>query len=240
MLRPRSSFELPTHGGGGGGSPNSSSSSYESSNRTTNSKSNSNSGGPYASGGANYGGYNSSSDMMMGMHDDESSTASRSDDDDKYHKKKRKFGIGVMAVTMVANAVFVLLALVFTILWLRVSGQHHGILKDGNVGTNVALQTMVSALRAELRSARIGGAQNLNLEANRKYTPQINKLTRENRFLEKERDELRVKHEGPDKKEEETRMKSREEAFVEQVSLMQQAIKKESKRTILERYVKSI
>jgi hypothetical protein len=233
LLRPRNSgsSDLPTHGGGGGGGG----SNYYG-----------NSGGPYASGGANYGGYNSSSDMMMGMQDESS--------DNKYHKKKQRnrllsfppttsnSTLGEMVV-VVANVVFVVLALVFTILWLRVSGEHHGVIKQFHrvdVETNLDLKIMMSKLRDELKQAQRTdnkSARSFKTEMNRKYQPQINTLERENRYITKDRDELRLKHEGPGKKEEETRMKSREEAFIEQVGLMQQAIKKESKRTLLERYV---
>ena len=53
---------------------------------------------------------------------------------------------------------------------------------------------------------------------------------------QKERDELRVKYEGPDKKEEETLLILREEALREQAAMLMYAAKKESKRTVLERY----
>jgi hypothetical protein len=70
----------------------------------------------------------------------------------------------------------------------------------------------------------------------RKFQQELNEIERDNRFLQKERDELRVKYEGPDKVEELARLQGRELAFQEQVDLLQEATRKESKRTVLERY----
>ena len=69
----------------------------------------------------------------------------------------------------------------------------------------------------------------------RQFQQQINDLERSNRFLQKESDELRVKHEGPDKVEELARLQLREEAYQDQVDLLQKATRKESKRAVIER-----
>jgi len=73
-------------------------------------------------------------------------------------------------------------------------------------------------------------------DAQRKYQQELNQLERDNRFLQKERDELRVKYEGPDKVEEMARLHMRELAFQEQVELLQEATRRESRRTVLERF----
>ena len=184
------------------------------------------SGGGYSSGGANYGGYNHSNDMMYGGYSNDTSS------NDKYQKRK---AANPSLPYVISNLVFVILALLFTFLWLRSSSQHASILKTFQVDSNQGLQSLMRELRKDL-------AQTSNMIQNRKtiekkYAPKIASLEKENRFLQKERDELRVKYEGPDKKEEEERRKQREIAYTEQVELMQKHIQRESKRTVLERYV---
>ena len=76
-------------------------------------------------------------------------------------------------------------------------------------------------------------------DLNNKYGDKHADLEKENRQLQKERDELRIKYEGPDKKEEEARLLMREKAFQEQVFMLQEATRKESRRTVLERYESS-
>ena len=54
--------------------------------------------------------------------------------------------------------------------------------------------------------------------------------------LTEERDALKAKHEGPEKKAEETKMSERQRTYQERVLKLQVATRRESKRTILERF----
>jgi hypothetical protein len=79
------------------------------------------------------------------------------------------------------------------------------------------------------------GSASQHLDGKRKFSQQLTTLERENKFLQKERDELRVKYEGPDKLEEQHRLELRDEALIEQVELLQAATRRESKRVVLEK-----
>jgi hypothetical protein len=79
--------------------------------------------------------------------------------------------------------------------------------------------------------------EQVKAESQRKFTQQINALERDNRLMQKERDELRVKYEGAEKQDEEARLVARDKAWKEQVTLLQKATRQESKRSVLERYV---
>jgi flagella basal body P-ring formation protein FlgA len=119
---------------------------------------------------------------------------------------------------------------------MRARSNYNGILDVLQVHSSEAALEVVDQWKQSVEDAQREQTQSQR-DATRKYASQINQLERDNRFLAKERDELRVKYEGPDKQEEETRMVLREEAFQSQVELLQQATQKESKRTVLERYV---
>ena len=78
------------------------------------------------------------------------------------------------------------------------------------------------------------------------YKKKLEKAEEENRQLRKEKDELRVKFEGSinpqihqKKQEEIDRMQAREVAMMKQIELLQNATARESKRAVIERYVKS-
>jgi hypothetical protein len=57
------------------------------------------------------------------------------------------------------------------------------------------------------------------------------------RKLQKEIDELKQKHEGPEREMEKIKIKTREEAWKTQVQLLQQATSRESRRAATEKYV---
>jgi hypothetical protein len=58
-----------------------------------------------------------------------------------------------------------------------------------------------------------------------------------NRKLQREMDELKTKHEGPERATEQLKVKTREEAWKNQVQLLQQATSRESRRAATEKYV---
>lgn len=121
-------------------------------------------------------------------------------------------------------------------LWMNVRGKYNSILTEFDVRNAGALMDLYKDLQNDLKNAQQEKDRTVR-EANRKLNARQQELERENRLLQKERDELRVKYEGPDKEEEESRLQLREVAFQNQVELLQQATRKESKRNVLERYV---
>jgi hypothetical protein len=72
-------------------------------------------------------------------------------------------------------------------------------------------------------------------EANARYSA----LERSNRMLRKERDELHDKYESPERRNEELRIAAREDAWKNQVALLQEATVQESYRAATEKYVSS-
>lgn len=72
-------------------------------------------------------------------------------------------------------------------------------------------------------------------EIQRKFSTQISQLEKDKRSIQKERDELLVKHESPEKIEEGTMLVAREEAWKEQVMMLQDYTRQESKRSVLDK-----
>jgi len=60
---------------------------------------------------------------------------------------------------------------------------------------------------------------------------------RQSRELQKQVDELKMKHEGPEVEEEKLRAEKREDAWMQQVQLLQQATSRESRRAATEKYL---
>lgn len=60
-------------------------------------------------------------------------------------------------------------------------------------------------------------------------------LETEKRSLVKQIEDLKAQHEGPDKEAEKARVKTREEAWKNQVELLQQATIRESRRAVSEK-----
>lgn len=189
--------------------------------------SNNNGYGGYNGGGHDsYGGYNVGNGYSTGSHTNAS-------DDNKYSKSKGSS----MAMGNPMYFVLVLLGLwgIATMgLWLNVRSKYNSILKQFKAPDADALVDLYQRLQKDLANAQQEKARSV-ADWKSKYTTRQNELERENRLLQKERDELRVKYEGPDKVEEGSRLLLREEAFQNQVALLQAATRKESKRNVLER-----
>jgi len=120
-------------------------------------------------------------------------------------------------------------------MWMNVRGKYNSVLAEFKVPNANALMDHYRNLQADLADAQSEKDRSVKLNE-RKHAGRQQELERENRLLQKERDELRVKYEGPDKEEEESRLQLREEAFQNQVELLQEATRKESKRNVLERF----
>jgi len=120
-------------------------------------------------------------------------------------------------------------------LWSNVRGKYNSILSEFNAPNADALMEFYKRSQSDLVKVQEDKAKSAK-EWKIKYEARQKDLERENRLLQKERDELRVKYEGPDKEEEESRLLLREEAFQNQLVLLQEAMRKEAKRNILERF----
>lgn len=184
-----------------------------------------------------YGGYNAgaaySSPSMSGY------AAAPASTDNKYAKSKRKSSSAMPVDNPVLVVILILLGLwsvAMLGLWMNVRGKYNSILTEFNVPNSNALMDLYKTLQSDL--ADIQRKKDREIRQNdKKFAGRESELQRQNKLLQKERDELLVKYEGPDKEEASERLQLREEAFQNQVELLQEATRKESKRNVLERYV---
>jgi hypothetical protein len=140
----------------------------------------------------------------------------------------------VWFMTMVGLGVF---NLIVTGLWFTTRSRYQSILgRLDNARDKESAIDSIQTLRREIRNSQRDSRRN-DKDVKRKYATQLSTLERENRVFQKERDDLRVKFEGPEKKEEAARLLRREQAFQLQIGRLQRATRKESKRSVLERYV---
>ena len=72
-------------------------------------------------------------------------------------------------------------------------------------------------------------------DTQRKFAQQISNIEKENRHLQKERDELRVKYENPEKLENDQKLVAKEQAWRDQVNMLMDYTRQESKRSVLDR-----
>ena len=211
ILRNRGSSSLPSHGDAGHG--------YDVGYGGYNAG-----GGGGGGGGNPYGGYNSGAQSLYGA-----GTLSS--------KSKRRGSRSHNFATIYMNPIlWMIVAFLMFVLALYYRSTANGYLRRLSSRTIVEAVEKLKHSEDEARRWR-AMVDETSRELQRKFTQQITTLEKENRFLQKERDELRVKHEGPDKKEEEARILQREVAWQSQVALLQKATQRESKRMVLEKYV---
>ena len=185
-------------------------------------------GGGYNSGYGGGGAYGSSGDAYG--YNSNSNSAAAANEDNKYAKATKKSKLNPLWYVCIATGLW---ALIMIKLWWSASGQYSGMLKTLEVRSTTEITEQINTWKRKINQANDEADQD-----NKKFEDNIKKslaeLTAQNRYLQKERDELRVKHEGPDKKEEESRIMMRDRAFREQLEFLQSAIKKESRRRVLE------
>ncbi len=194
-------------------------------------------GGAGYSDGNGYGGYNGGHQSYGGYN---AGTAHSSVDntqalDDKYAKSKAS-PIMMFNPLVLLCVLMGLWSIAIVGLWMNVRGKYNSILTEFNAPNADKLLSLYKSLQTDLANAQQEKTQSMK-EWKTKYAARQADLERENRLLQKERDELRVKYEGPDKEEEESRLLLREEAFQHQIALLQEATRKEAKRNVMERYV---
>ncbi len=150
----------------------------------------------------------------------------------KYNKHKR---VGYFPLTYVSIGM-VVLNVILTGLWMNSKGHYRSLLLALNAKDVSTAIFKVQWTEKEVARVRNEMATDERL-AETRYGPRIRQLERENKKWKTERDQLKEKYESPRKKQVDSRLKKREPAYLEQIELMQRAIRKESRRTVLERYV---
>lgn len=190
--------------------------------------------GGYTGGGhqQNYGGYSGGNNAYGS-----SPSSSTSSVNKKYskHETGTTFSMGKGNLIILYCVLTVLWGAGVIGSWYNVRTKRNTILAELNQPDLESILQMKKALEKDV--SRIKRQQEDSIQdLNNKYGDKHADLEKENRQLQKERDELRIKYEGPDKKEEEARLLMREKAFQEQVFMLQEATRKESRRTVLERF----
>jgi cyclophilin family peptidyl-prolyl cis-trans isomerase len=128
----------------------------------------------------------------------------------------------------------VLAASFFFILTMQYRSQRNAILRELNVSsTKEALQRFQDTHSQKQNFERELFSKTSETKTTAQKTA---KLEVELRKVQKERDELRVKFESPDRRRDEIRLAAREEAWKKQVQVLQQATSKESRRAVMEKF----
>ncbi|KAG7342620.1 hypothetical protein IV203_020564 [Nitzschia inconspicua] len=161
-------------------------------------------------------------------------------DDNKYNKKKKSRSNSGSSghpdlFMMLGLVVLTVYGIVTTILFVSARGKTNRLLKQLDKTSVTAVIDYTHDLENRLTSTQ----RDLNRakqEANRQDSQKIVTLQKENRLLQKQADDMRKKHESPEKQRQSQRWKERELAFSEQVEWLQAAARRESKRTVLERF----
>jgi len=166
-----------------------------------------------------YGGYSGGSSGIRGIYGDTS----------KYNKK-RNTGYPPLALVAIGILVF---NVILTGIWLSSRVRYRTLLKVFNARDVTGVIDKIKWTEREVSHVRHEMMKETRQMESR--FPRIKLLEKENKRWISERDELRDKYESPEKKKEGVRLKQREPAYLHQISLMQQAIRRESERTVLER-----
>lgn len=192
-------------------------------------------------GSEGYGGYSGSQSNYGGYAPDNSAYGgyvSPSSSDSKYSKKSPKKASSVGSVIGSPLVLVCVLMLLWSIavlgLWMNVRAKYQSILREFNAPNSSAVMKLFTNLQRDLSDAQKEKARKIR-ETTSNLNVQQEELKRENRLLQKEYDELRIKYEGPNSEDKTFRMVQREEAFKQQMHLLQESIRKESRRTVLER-----
>lgn len=236
MLRNRSSISggLPTANTGGGGYD--SRSSFGSQNGGGYQQQSQQSGGSYGgysggnTNGSSYGGRSS-----YGGYQPQTSASS----DDKYKRRNKNSGGLMAALPLIGCAIFGLWAFTATIMNWSKGSQLKQIYREAGRAKNV--QEVIDFIQAERRRAhtvRQEAKDNLR-EHTDKHSSKVNLLQEQIKSLTDHRDALVQKHESEEaksrKREKREIREWREEAYYDQIMLLESRVKKDSKRIVLER-----
>jgi hypothetical protein len=119
-------------------------------------------------------------------------------------------------------------------LWMNVRGKYSSILHELNAPTGQAVQEIYSNLRLELDSIHRETSRRM-LDKEKELRTQLEKISEENARLEQEMGVLRESHGGAYNEQKESRLLRRSDALVDHMWRLEEAIRKESHRTVLER-----
>jgi hypothetical protein len=131
--------------------------------------------------------------------------------------------------------IFLTLTVIFFLLTIRYRSQQSRLLGEIQLNSVDEVIEAFSKLKEDNRKweRETFSQKGAEREAHARYAA----LERSNRMLQKERDELRVKHESPERRNEELKIAAREQAWKHQVQLLQQATVREARRAASEKYV---
>ena len=149
----------------------------------------------------------------------------------KYSKRYNLVGKSTLTYAAIGLAVF---NVILTGMWLSSKGSYRSLLKTMNAKDVAGVISKIQWTEKQVAKIKNEVASE-ERQAQSRYGPRIKQLERENKRWKSERDELRQKYESPEKKKDDARLKQREAAHLEQIEHLQRAIRKESKRTVLER-----
>jgi len=196
----------------------------------------------YQQSGGSYGGYsggNAHSNNGYGGYSH--SQSSMSSADDKYASKKRSSSSNsiMQAAPLIGCAVFFVWALTVTMMNWSKGSQLKQIYKEAGSARNV--QDVVEYIQAERRRAfdLKREAKDSIREHTDKHSSKVNLLQDQIKSLTQHRDQLVDKHESEKAKERKREKREirewREEAYYDQIQLLESRVKKDAKRIILER-----
>jgi len=125
--------------------------------------------------------------------------------------------------------------LVTTLLWWNASSTTRGLLNRLEIDRLEEIKSMIEQQQKSLDLAKRQTSQT-DRGTRLEYSTSINEKKKTQQELQRERDELKRKYEGPDRKEQQKRVLEREMAYRHQIQLLKKATQRESKRTVLERF----
>lgn len=147
--------------------------------------------------------------------------------------KRRQLGgeYSPLAFTAIAMGV---LNMIITGLWMSSKGNYRLLLQGMNARDASGVVEKIRWTEKEMATVRREMKTKVR-EEERRYGDSIRKLQNDKLRYKKQCDELRDMHESPEKIEQQARFLEREPEYMQQIDRMQKAIRKESKRTIMER-----
>jgi hypothetical protein len=148
-------------------------------------------------------------------------------------KSQMSLGSVMNSPWMLTCILMALWSVVVIVLWMNARGKYNSILRQFNLPNTEAFLAKYKSLQADVSSAQ-QDRQRTKTD-NRELGVRFEELAQENQQLLREVEELKVKYADVDHEQRESHMLFREDALQEQMALLQTAIRKESRRTVLER-----
>lgn len=143
--------------------------------------------------------------------------------------------IWMMRLKIYPWVLFLLLSTIFFLLATRYRAQQRHLLQEIQLSSVDEVIETFNRLKEDNRKweREIFSQKGSEREAHARYSS----LERSNRMLRKERDQLHAKYESPERRNEELKIAAREQAWKQQVQLLQEATVREARRAATEKYV---